>query len=50
LLPEIARDLHVTIPLAGFLVTAHALGVAAPAKGNAATREVCGDPSTPTIG
>jgi DHA1 family inner membrane transport protein len=28
LLPEIARDLHVTIPLAGFLVTAYALGVA----------------------
>lgn len=28
LLPAIARDLHVTIPLAGFLVTAYALGVA----------------------
>jgi DHA1 family inner membrane transport protein len=28
LLPEIARDLNVTIPLAGFLVTAYALGVA----------------------
>jgi MFS transporter, DHA1 family, inner membrane transport protein len=28
LLPEIARDVHVTIPLAGFLVTAYALGVA----------------------
>ncbi len=28
LLPEIARDLHVSIPAAGFLVTGYALGVA----------------------
>ncbi|MGC2131522.1 MAG: MFS transporter, partial [Candidatus Aquilonibacter sp.] len=28
LLPEIAQDLHVSIPAAGFLVTGYALGVA----------------------
>ena len=28
LLPEVARDLEVTIPVAGYLITAYALGVA----------------------
>src|SRR5687768_9473301 len=40
LLPELARDLHITIPVAGTLVSGYALGVVAgaPALALAATR------------